>query len=377
MNESMLSLAKLRKGESFGFNNAGWNLDAYPDTPTLDAGTEITLADLKGPGVINRIHSTMHTLIALKDDVESDRKLWQLSMEERRALAARGIVIEIYYNDHPEPAVRAPLADFFMDGHGGRVEHFSTPFVEKAPESYNCFIPMPFEKSAKVILRNETIFNVMNYSYVEWEKLERWDGELGYFHATWSREAFQLTNETDREFFNVEGRGHLLGRCFSIASDEPLFQDFTFIMEGNNEIRRDGEAKPGVDYLGTEDAFGMAWGWPKRFIGLRNGATFVQHREPSLLTTYNFRCENVLPFNENLNLRIDWKHEFPGNEPYHDNLARRLKAGGCWVDYATTFYWYQQAVGFAHAPLPPVGERIKLVLKPNPRATENIDFKAT
>jgi hypothetical protein len=39
--------------------------------------------------------------------------------------------------------------------------------------------------------------------------------------------------------------------------------------------------------------------------------------------------------------------------------------GGGWVDYATTYYWYQETVGFEHAPLLPLAERVKTLLHPN------------
>jgi hypothetical protein len=35
------------------------------------------------------------------------------------------------------------------------------------------------------------------------------------------------------------------------------------------------------------------------------------------------------------------------------------------VDYATTFYWYQEHVGYDHAPLLPLEDRDKRLLHPN------------
>jgi len=37
----------------------------------------------------------------------------------------------------------------------------------------------------------------------------------------------------------------------------------------------------------------------------------------------------VLPFSASLNLRIDWSHEFPGNDALHEALAERNADGGC------------------------------------------------
>ncbi|NLE39369.1 MAG: hypothetical protein GX621_15215, partial [Pirellulaceae bacterium] len=43
---------------------------------------------------------------------------------------------------------------------------------------------------------------------------------------------------------------------------------------------------------------------------------------------------------------------------------------GCWVDYATVYYWYQnQPGGFKHQPLDPPAERQKTLL----RSSKNSD----
>ena len=350
-----LDLATIRTERRFGSSNAGWNMDAYPDTPTLDAGATITVAEIEGPAAITFFHCTNGT-----------SPLGVVSPEEQQMLAARGVILEIFYDGASAPSVRVPLGDFFCDGCRGRARFFTTPFVEKSPRAYNCFIPMPFAKSAKVTLRNETSMNLMNYSYVEWETLPAWDPSLGYFHATWDRFAFQLDRSVDRPFFHIDGAGHLLGRHWSIATDEPLFREFAFVMEGNNEVRVDGESDVVADYLGSEDSFGFSWGWSEPFNGLHNGINYLQGQYPALVSTYRFRSRNVLRFTKGLDWRIDWTHEFPHLPAYHADLAKRLAVGGGWVDYGTTYYWYQQHVGHDHAPLPSVEERMAEVLHANP-----------
>ncbi|HNQ87993.1 MAG TPA: DUF2961 domain-containing protein [Verrucomicrobiota bacterium] len=50
------------------------------------------------PGIIRHIHTTRH---------------------HNPDLTARGIVLEITFDDASEPAVLCPLADFFGDGYNG------------------------------------------------------------------------------------------------------------------------------------------------------------------------------------------------------------------------------------------------------------------
>jgi len=350
----MINIARLKR-QNFGSCNGGWAYDAYPELETLDAGRSITIADIKGPAVITNIHSTQHFI---RDD--------NLSEDVRRAMSARGVILEIYYNGVAVPAVRVPLGDFFGDGCGGRAIHFSTPFVEKAPESYNCFIPMPFEKSVRVILKNTTEYDLSNYSFVEFERLPSWEDDLGYLHTTWKRFAFQLHGDTDQHFFHVDGYGHLIGRAWSVCTDEPFFKGFMFVMEGNNEIRIDDEDDPRADYLGTEDSFGFSWGFKQPFIGIYNGINFVQNETPSMLSIYRFRQRNPIRFNKSLDLRVDWSHEFTRNEGFQREIARLHAEDRGWIDYATTCYWYQGTVWYDHESLMPLDERAKAVLHPNP-----------
>jgi len=350
------NLARI-KNRKFGSTNGGWAYDAYPELETLDAGRSITIADIKGPAVITNIHSTQHFI--------HDNKL---SQSERKALCARGIMLEIYYNEVETPAVRVPIGDFFGDGCCGNAIHFSTPFVEKAPESYNCFIPMPFEKSARVVIKNETSYNLGNYSFVEFEELPSWEDDLGYFHATWKRFGFQLHGQTDQHYLHIDGCGHFVGRAWSVCTDEPYFRSFHFVMEGNNEVRIDGEEMLRADYLGTEDSFGFSWGFQKPFIGLHNGMNFVQPETPSMLSIYRFRSNNVIRFNKSFDLRIDWSNEWTENENFQKEIAELKEQDRVWVDYATTFYWYQDSVGYDHGELMPLDERIKPLMRTNAKS---------
>jgi len=347
-------------------SNGGWAYDAYPDLETLDAHSRITIADLKGPGVITCIHSTQHF-------TPEDPNLYYAGNDYyKKALAARGILLEIYYNDVPTPAVRVPLADFFGDGCGGKAVHFGNKFIEKAPESYNCFIPMPFEKTAKVILINETDYNYNNYSFVEYTALPEWDDSLGYFHATWERTGFQLTPQTKLHALSISGNGHLLGRTYSICTDEPFFDQFHFVMEANNEFRIDGEVDPSLNYLGTEDSFSFSWGFQKEYNGPYAGMNYINcdnTTHNSMLSIYRFMENNVIRFQKSLDLTINWSQEkaFLERAPFMNGIKKVTENGGGWVDYALTSYWYQKEIGYPHKPMLPLAERCRPFLKENPQ----------
>lgn len=331
------------------FSNAGWKYDRYQDLPSLDAHSSMTVADLTGPGIIRHIHTTRH---------------------HPAEATARGVVLEIYFDEAKDPAVSCPLADFFGDGCNGQSMYFSTPWIECAPWSYNCYFPMPFAKHAKVVLRNDTDKDVMNYSYVEWEPVAQLPAQQGYFHATWLRRLFQLSKDTKTEFLHVKGAGHVLGRQFSVSTDEPMFQSFNVVMEGNNEIDIDGLERA-VDYLGTEDSFTFSWGFQQPFVGLRAGMPYVTTGWPARLSIYRFHDHQPIRFRNELSWSINWREEkgFTGLPVWADRVA----ADGCWVQYDAVYYWYQdQPAGFAHEPLPPLAER-QSALTRSSRQIANLD----
>jgi hypothetical protein len=216
---------------------------------------------------------------------------------------------------------------------------------------------MPFKTRARVVFRNDSDRNVRNYSFVEWETLPHWDRKLGYFHATYRRKCFQLTKDSDEMLFQVEGTGHLIGRQYSIVTEEPLFRRFSIVMEGNNEVDIDGEAR-GLDYLGTEDSFTFSWGFQNTFAGRRAGITLVQPADPARLSIYRFHDHLPIRFTRSLRWHINWSQErgYTGRPQWAEAVAK----GGCWVDYATVHYWYQNSAdGFKHQPLRPLPERIQ------------------
>jgi hypothetical protein len=353
-------LARIRPTRSL-FANGGWSYDAYPELDPLSAHTTITIARFDGPGIVDHIHVTQ-LWPGLPESVGTE--------EERRAIAARGVVVEVYVDDVAVPTVRVPLGDFFADAARGNGIRYSGLLVEKAPQSYNCWIPMPFARSIRIVLVNETEWDLYCYTFVEGHPLPEWDPSLGYFHATWNRWAFQVGADTDEPFLHLDGAGHLLGRSWAISTDEPGFEGMGWVMEGNNEFRIDGESEPAVDYLGTEDSFGFSWGFQNEFVGLRNGITHLG-TSPTTLGVHRFHDLAPIRFSSSLDLRVDWSTELSqdrgGNIPesYLAELRELASQDRLWVDYATTSYWYQDRIGHDHAPMPSLVDRIAPLLRPN------------
>ncbi|MGB2957296.1 MAG: DUF2961 domain-containing protein [Bacteroidota bacterium] len=166
-----------------------------------------------------------------------------------------------------------------------------------------------------------------------------WNDDYGYFHVTYERKSIQLTGDTEETFFRVEGSGHLVGRQFSVLTDDPLFKNFELVMEGNNEVDIDGRERV-LDYLGSEDSFTFSWGFQNTFAGLHVGMPYIQKGDTLALSIYRFHDYMPIRFTEELTWRINWQYEFywESKQQYLRDVASKAELGGCWVDYATVFY---------------------------------------
>ena len=100
----------------------------------IEAGATHTLLDIQGQGIINRMWFTIN-----------DRSLPML----------RSLKIEMFWDNSNKPAVSVPLADFYGMGQG-MVKFENEFFASPEGRSFNCFIPMPFKKAAKIVITNES-----------------------------------------------------------------------------------------------------------------------------------------------------------------------------------------------------------------------------
>src|SRR5688572_16413845 len=100
----------------------------------IEAGATHTLLDIQRQGIINRMWFTIN-----------DRSLPML----------RSLKIEMFWDNAIKPAVSVPLADFYGMGQG-MVKFENEFFASPEGRSFNCIIPMPFKKAAKITITNES-----------------------------------------------------------------------------------------------------------------------------------------------------------------------------------------------------------------------------
>lgn len=201
-------------------------------------GEEKVLLDVQGSGTV--------------------RRLW-MTLSARVPEALRSFVIRIYWDGEEKPAVEAPVGDFF--GHIlGRSKAFESElFSSPEGRSFNCVVPMPFRKGARITFTNESdlklpqLFYDVNYTLGE----EHPDDAL-YFHAYWQRVARTELGVDFEILPKVSGVGRYLGTHMGIIGGK---DNVGWWGEGEVKIFLDGDTEfPTLCGSGTEDYVGTAYG---------------------------------------------------------------------------------------------------------------------
>lgn len=310
------------------------------------------------------------------------RHIWMAVSTEEEYYLRRNL-IRMYWDGEDTPSVECPVGDFFCLGHCESYEHtsacFSTSVNNDPPRmgqgvALNCWIPMPFRKSAKIEFVSEQDYPIGLYFYVDWSEYESLPEDTFSLHANWRRENPFVTpngegdplydemlegrNLTDKYNYRIlyaEGRGTYLGVNMSIDNrtggwwgegDDMFFIDRP---EGNRDCG--GDWPPDLHGTGSEDYFCHAWGMQKTH-NMYCGEPWCEdhfftraHNCNGKVAVYRFHIADPIPFENKI--RISIEHGHANDRPECD-------------DVASTAYWYQQEPHspLSYDPMPPADERL-------------------
>ena len=103
------------------------------DFVEIPAGDSAVLLDTPGPGVV--------------------RRLW-VTVASRDRQYLRRIGLKMYWEGETNPSVAAPLGDFFGNGFAKR--HYTALVMGEASGGFYCYLPMPFQRRARIVVENGT-----------------------------------------------------------------------------------------------------------------------------------------------------------------------------------------------------------------------------
>ena len=244
----------------------------------MQPGETKTLLNINGEGTIQRIWLTI----------------------DQNPVKLRGLRLQMFWDGESKPAVDVPLGDFFCNNLGKKIAFQSALFSSGEGRSFNCYIPMPFRKSAKLLLVNEGKEIVMLFYDVDFI-LGKVPADALYFHAYWTR---QNTNKAGDDFVmlpKVNGKGRFLGVSVGLNSDSTYGK--TWWGEGEVKMYMDGDTQyPTINGTGSEDYIGSAWGLGT-FSNLYQGCTLASDSLRQYVF-YRLHIPDAIYFNSDIKVVI-------------------------------------------------------------------------
>lgn len=307
------------------------------DNVRVKPGETFVLADVCGSGVIRHIWLTF---------AESGPS-W---LSKDGAAAADEVVIRCYWDGAKEPAVEAPLGDFFAQGFGRRVEVRSTPVQVQGGDAYNAFWTMPFFNAAKITVTNESSKPLAAFYYSIDYTEEKLPADAAYFCAQYRRE-FPTKTGGDYLILDAVGEGHYIGTVMSVRTRSP-----EWFGEGDEKFSIDGEARPSSRGTGTEDYFLNAWGlekssWPNFGVTILDGEW---GEVGAKFSAYRWHLEAPVRFKKSLRVEIEHYGWMSADETASGKVEGFVERED---DFATVAFWYQRGEPKRFAPLPALADR--------------------
>lgn len=325
----------------------GGNDDGDRAHPIMPGETR-TLAQVTGPGIITH--------------------MW-FTIDSPEAFHLKKLVLRMYWDDDPLPAVEAPIGDFFGLGLGKYFMFESAPISVGSQKALNSFFVMPFRKSAKITVTNDGERPTSAFYYnIDWQKHTSLPSDLMYFYAEYRQaqpnkgttdnwksngvpevnDRKNLTGEDNYTILETEGPGQYVGVTLSLLQNQGDWWG-----EGDEMMFIDSPDRPTITGTGSEDYFLGAWCYGNCGINPfgSNRPTFAYQRYGNPLNggddrgagwmVYRFHLDSPVPFKKTFKMTIEHGHANTRSDNFY-----------------TVAFWYQKNPHRLRAPLPPVQERI-------------------
>jgi hypothetical protein len=311
------------------YDRTGGNSDSW----SIEPGAAREIFATEGPGVVTHIWCTISA---------------------QSANHLKEIVMRIYWDGNAKPSVETPVGDFF-GLNLGQYSLYQSAFLNcSSVKALNCYFAMPFRKSARITVTNESKDRVGSYySNIDYQLVPALPERSLYFHAQY-RQAVpniavdapggkNLEGRDNYVYVETRGRGHLMGVTLGVLQNSDRWMG-----EGDDMIFVDDESKPIINGTGTEDYFCGAWDFGGRdnaapFAHLYNGAHLIAapERAGGRYCLYRWHADNPVTFTKYLKHTMEHGH-----------------ANGRADCFYSVGYWYQAEPYTEFPALPAAADRI-------------------
>ncbi|MBS3763932.1 MAG: DUF2961 domain-containing protein [Planctomycetes bacterium] len=336
--------------------------------PRVAPGETLTVAELEGPAVITRFWLTFDW---------PGKAPYPKSMQRNRS-----VVLKITWDDADTPAIQVPVGDFFCHPLGYDIPFENALFASPVGRSLLCFIPMPFQRRARIQILNEFNQTIVVFHDIRYAHGVDLVDDDGYLHACFQRTPATAPGIEHEILPQIHGRGRYLGTHIGVITDpeNPLVWHGAhprFFLDGDTE-------DPSMIGASLDDFGGASWEYDRCYMhqdsglllsrsfpegGGHYGFYFYHRRDPIYFEQY---CAvSIRPVvAESAETLLQALRNHPGLEDRLslplavEELAEQVAAGsdewhecGRRDEYATVSLYYLDEPGGNHT-LSPVADRM-------------------
>ncbi len=307
------------------------------DNFRVPPGETHVLLNAKGPGAITHIWMTF-----LGPQPQGWAKEGSANHQE--------MLLRMYWDDAKRPAVEAPVGDFFANCFGRRSEVISLPVIVEDADSYNCFWRMPFRRSARIEIVNQSAKPIsLLYYNIDWIQLPKLPKDMPYFYAQY-RQEYPVEHGKDYLVLETRGKGHYVGTVLAVRTRSP-----SWFGEGDEKIYINGESSASIWGTGTEDYFLSAWGLKKTSTPYFGVPDFDQWGIVGGHTSaYRWHIQDPIVFEKGI--KVTFEH-FGWISPDENPNYKAMSWNERQDDYSSVAFWYQTGEPTFEARAPHARER--------------------
>jgi hypothetical protein len=213
----------------------------WADMPKLNARTTVKILDVDGPGVVSLLHVC---------------NFGPAAGFAGNSAGAQSVMVRVFYDHQSAPAIQMPLMDFLGDIQC-QSALFNTVYFTKVKHSHNFRLPMPFREHISIELENPSEENLAAYADVQWEQVAKIPDDCGYLRTDYHSGTFKANKPL--VLCRINHPATIVAHWLQYESEKSVRGEQ--LCEGDHQIFLDGDQKPTLNYLGSEDAYGYSWGF--------------------------------------------------------------------------------------------------------------------
>lgn len=217
-------------------SNLGIGRKGFP-AKGIKSGETVELCNLKGSGTINHIWMTG-------------------GFRGANSGALRSMVVRAYWDGQEYPSIECPLGDFMGSAHAKINSYQSAVHSIGINAALNFWLPMPFNKSARMTLTNEGDKQISLFYQIDYTTGGMHNGNFGRLHVCFRRENLTTLKKDFEILPERKGEGRFIGTVLGIRATEDNWWG-----EGEVKIYMDGDKEfPTICGTGSEDYVCLSYG---------------------------------------------------------------------------------------------------------------------